>query len=178
MFENLTGSYKATAKLSGSKLVLSLPDAITPCIWSLDLDTSDSAMLRLDTGADGLTHLVHDKGDEADIIASYAKRSQAMRIMMSAARAIGKYERQGMAVPSKKRQGLLRFLGLIAVIAFALWAVAGLFFAGPNPSRADFEAELQRLIEQSGRVPNIEPRVDPNSTGVPIPLEDFLERSR
>ena len=142
MFGRITGSYKDKAKISGSKLVLSMPNAVTPCIWTLDLDASDSAVLRLDSGENGLTHLVHDHGETAEIIASFHAKGPAIRIMMQAAAAIGKYERQGAAKTGKGFGFLKRLLILLAVL-FVIWFIAGFFTSGPTPNQANFEQQLQ-----------------------------------
>lgn len=172
----ITGSHKAHARLSGSKLVLSLPDAITPSVWTLDMDACDSTILRMEIDTDGLFHIVWDRGDnDQDILASYHRRGPAVLALMKAARAIGKYQRVSQGAESGKRRiNIGKIILLVLLVAFLAWVAHAWFrVSDSNPA---LDAQLQQLMEQSGRIPDMAPRIDPNSSGVPIPLEDYLQR--
>ena len=64
MFNN---EQKASAKLSGNNLVLSLPDAMTPVVWMIDMDKSGSFFMRVDKDDNGLHILQKIEGSGADV---------------------------------------------------------------------------------------------------------------
>lgn len=89
----ILGHYKPKAKVNGSLLVLSLPDALTPTVWTLDLAKDGHGALKILDGAEGTAVLTYTTGKKtgADIeIAHYARRGDAVRALVAATDALEK----------------------------------------------------------------------------------------
>lgn len=86
--ENLTGNYAASAHVVDGTLILSLPQAITPVVWRMELGyVRASAMeVRAQENLYMLT-LKTPKGDVHDI-APFDSRGKAVQALMSVSRAM------------------------------------------------------------------------------------------
>ncbi|MCB9987762.1 MAG: hypothetical protein H6868_00345 [Rhodospirillales bacterium] len=87
--EKITGTYKSNAKVVDGVLILSLPDAISPLVWRLDLDKATNAALEIQESEDG-TFLLCQKPEKgtAKTIAPFATRKKAVRALMVASHAM------------------------------------------------------------------------------------------
>ena len=130
----------ASARVVDGKLVLSLPDAISPVVWQMDLTTVKASALEIihdeARGAYALT-LKTIKGENAEI-AAFDNRTAALEGLMCASNALADAHGQirngesgGQNVvsagPAKKtstgRTILKILLGLLLLwIAFSIWA--------------------------------------------------------
>ncbi|GEM_PF-757284 len=94
MIRALLGQYKPTAKVTGQTLVLSLPDAITPSVWTLDLTKDGHGSLKIEENADsGTTVLKYGatkKGAAEIEVAHYIRRADALRALITATEALEK----------------------------------------------------------------------------------------
>lgn len=97
---NLTGEYSATAKVVDGSLILSLPDAISPVVWRMELGPVKSAALEVRDQADG-THVLTLKTPRNDVhdIAPFASRGQAVRALMAVSRALENSHGQVLPAP-------------------------------------------------------------------------------
>ncbi len=89
MIENLTGNYAASASVIDSTLILSLPDAITPVVWRLDLGQTKASALEVREREEGVFTLLlkTPRGDVNDI-ANFATRGRAVAALMAVTRAM------------------------------------------------------------------------------------------
>lgn len=136
----------ASARVVDGKLVLSLPDAISPVVWQMDLATVKASALEIVhdevRGAYALT-LKTIKGENAEI-AAFDNRTAALEGLMSASNALAGAHGQirngesggqsvtSFAAPAKKtsigRTILKILLGLVLIwIAFSIWSYAVVF---------------------------------------------------
>lgn len=89
LIANITGGYSASAKVVDGTLVLSLPDAITPVVWQMDLSQVRASAIEV-RGADNgqfVLALKTPKGDVNDI-APYQTRAKAVHALMAITRAM------------------------------------------------------------------------------------------
>lgn len=87
----ILGQYKPKAKVNGSLLVLSLPDAVTPTVWTLDLAQDGHGALKIIDGAEGQVTLVYSTGKKAGSeieIAHYTRRGDGVRALVAATSAL------------------------------------------------------------------------------------------
>lgn len=93
IIDNVTGGYKSSAKVNAGTLVLSLPDAITPVVWRMDLSTAKSSAIEVRENEDGFYDLVL-KTPKADAhnIAVYEFKIKATQALMAVTKAMSKCE--------------------------------------------------------------------------------------
>lgn len=89
MIENITGNYAASATVVDGTLIISLPDAITPVIWRLDLGQAKASALEvrpLDNG----TFMLMLKTPRGDVnnIAPFETKARAVAALMAVSRAM------------------------------------------------------------------------------------------
>ena len=79
----------ATAKIVDGILVISLPDAINPIVWQMELGQSKASALEVRAGADG-THILTLKTPRQDVqdIAAFTNRDQAVKALMTVSSAL------------------------------------------------------------------------------------------
>jgi hypothetical protein len=85
----LTGGFSASAKVVDGTLILSLPDAIAPVVWRMELGHAKSSAIEVreqDNGTFMLT-LKTPKGDINDI-APYDSRAKAVTALVAISRAM------------------------------------------------------------------------------------------
>lgn len=89
LIENLTGSYKSSAKVVDGTLILSLPDAVTPTVWRLDLGQVRASAIEVRTKDNGdfVLTLKTPKGDVHDI-APFDSRAKAVNALMAVSNAM------------------------------------------------------------------------------------------
>ncbi len=79
----------ATAKIVDGILVISLPDAINPIVWQMELGQSKASALEVRAGADG-THILTLKTPRQDVqdIAAFTNRDHAVKALMTVSTAL------------------------------------------------------------------------------------------
>lgn len=89
MIETLTGSYSASASVVDGTLILSLPDAISPVVWRLELGQAKASALEVRQGEDDVYTLLlkTPRGDGNDI-ARFVSRGRAVAALMAVSRAM------------------------------------------------------------------------------------------
>ncbi len=179
--ETLTGNYSASASVVDGTLIISLPQAVTPVVWRMELGHVRASALEVrkqDNGTHVLT-LKTPKGDVYDI-APFDTRGKAVQALMSVSRAMEQAHGQmranatsvandtntttvsNAAAPaetSKSRLitgviGTVLLLGLIAIF---------LNSTGPNPSSPGSSSTTANTATSAAPV-----------TGVPLSADDFL----
>ena len=89
LIETVTGGYASSASVVDGTLILSLPDALAPVVWRMDLGHVKSSALEVRDQSDG-TFMLTLKTPREDIhnIAPFATRAQAVRALMAVSRAM------------------------------------------------------------------------------------------
>lgn len=92
MFKSLLGDYGPSAKLSGSTLVLSLPDALTPVVWTLDLLKDGHGALSIHEDTETKEYQLVFAGSKKNApvveVGRYRERSRAVRALVKATEAL------------------------------------------------------------------------------------------
>lgn len=89
MIENMTGNYSASASVVDGTLILSLPDAVTPVVWRLDLGHAKASALEVRDHEDGkFTLLLKTPRGDVNDIAHFASRGRAVAALMEVTRAM------------------------------------------------------------------------------------------
>jgi hypothetical protein len=96
--------YLPSAKVIDGILVLSLPDAISPVVWQMELGQSKSSALEIRTSEDGkfILTLKTPRQDVLDI-AQYANRDQAIKALLVTSQALEKAQGQLKAGGTKQQ---------------------------------------------------------------------------
>ena len=86
---NLTGGFSASAKVVDGTLILSLPDAIAPVVWRMELGHVRASAIEVRAQDDGtfMLTLKTPKGDVNDI-APYATRAKAVTALVAVSKAM------------------------------------------------------------------------------------------
>jgi hypothetical protein len=118
----------ASAKVVDGTLILTLPNAISPIVWRMELGTVKSSALEVRSGANDTSVLTlkTPKGDVNDI-AAFAAKKDAVDALMSVSRAME--NAHGQIVPkgngegfhqklekSKKKRWILTIIGVLIVL--------------------------------------------------------------
>lgn len=87
--ETLTGNYSSSARVVDGTLIISLPQAITPIVWRMELGHVRASALEVRHQEDGTSMLTlkTPKGDIHDI-APFRTKGQAIQALMAVSRAM------------------------------------------------------------------------------------------
>lgn len=172
--ESLTGNYSSSASVVDGTLIISLPQAITPVVWRMDLGPVRASALEVRSLENG-THVLTLKTPKGDIhdIAPFAQRGRAIEALMAVSRAM------------EQAQGQIRPL------AANMPEIGTVSAAAPAPARKKNKGRALTgvigtllLLGLIVVLLNIGPRdkdgtatttaVSPQATGVPLSADDFL----
>lgn len=194
LIENLTGSYKSSAKVVDGTLILSLPDAVTPTVWRLDLGQVKASAIEVRTQNDGLFILTlkTPKGDIHDI-APFDSRAKAVSALMAVSSAMenaqgqikpmifsanDRPDGQGQRypVPALYRQSASsssagKIAAALVVLVIIGFTATMILSNGPRQYALTAASESAALQDAGGSSDAA------NATGVPMSADDFL-RSR
>jgi hypothetical protein len=89
LIENITGNYSSSASVVDGTLILSLPDAVTPVVWRLDMvQTRASALEVRPAGAEGFVLVLKTPRGDVHDIARFESKARAVGALMSVTRAM------------------------------------------------------------------------------------------
>lgn len=89
LIETLTGGYSSSAKVIDGMLILSLPDAVSPVIWRMELGHAKASAMEVRDNGNGTFSLVlRTPRGETNEIAPFTTRAPAVRALMSVSRAL------------------------------------------------------------------------------------------
>jgi len=157
-----------SAKMSDSTLVLSLPNAMTPVVWMIDMTSAGTFVMKVENTDNGLFVLqkISNDGKNVEDIAYYASKKKAVKAM---------------AMVTNVKNGQSKKLGLWGVLSFlksSLLIVACLgiiLFLGmlyfPKIERLVLGVPVQPSTQQSVQAPqqqNQTVTTNPDAVGVPI----------
>lgn len=180
MLENLTGNYSASARVVDGTLILSLPDALSPVVWRLELTNAKASALEVREGDGGIYRLMlkTPRGDVNDI-AGFENRGRAVAALMAVSRAMEQghgqiypaandtepYNPALLPVPKKKRSkepsgkkgGLFGIsLAILVIIGLVMLMIK---MTPPSMSPASRSASAESSTP----------------SGVPVSADDFLK---
>lgn len=186
MIETLTGNYSASACVVDGTLVISLPDAINPVVWRLELGQARASAMEIraqDSNVFTLT-LKTPRSDVNDI-ASFSSKARALSALMAISHAMEHAHGQTrpaandvppmpsgtntLPVPVKtvsarkktaKGKGVLAGLVAVVLIFILLGALVNI---APMPSSTMRNASPAAGMSSGG------------TTGVPMSADDFLK---
>lgn len=165
---------KPTARLSDNKLVLSLPDAMTPVVWMMDTSDKNSFVLKIDQNENGLfiVQKISADGKKIEEIAYYATKKKALRAMTTLSKAM-----DGKGGNKKTSFWRVSFI-IVATIAFVLLADYIYFSLLNNASNTVTQTApitQQSTPQPQQPAPNSGVSNDPDAVGVPMSADDFLK---
>lgn len=184
MIENMTGNYSASASVVDGTLILSLPDAISPVVWRLELGQAKASALEVRQGEDDVYTLLlkTPRGDGNDI-ARFATRGRAVAALMAVSRAMEQGHGQIYpaandtepynpsllpVVKGKRRKGTpgkkKNWAG--ALIALVLIFVLGSILLNMAPRPVSMESQIN---------PAAGPSAARDTGGVAVSADDFLK---
>src|SRR3989338_1783630 len=102
----MADKYISTAKVIDWILILSLPDAVSPVVWQMELGQSKSSALEIRDGGNGqfVLTLKTPRQDVLDI-ATYANRDLAIKALLVTTAALEKGQGQLKAAPASSANG-------------------------------------------------------------------------
>ena len=178
-FKSKKPATRPGATVVDGKLILSLPGALSPVVWQMDLAQAKASALEVlhdeQTGQYGL-HLKTAKGEKIEV-AAFAGRAEAVEGLMAAADALASAHGQIRAAPDsgdiaatkpyqpvrprpKNARGKWIAAALALVILFVLFTV----WSSVMPHRVNTGP-----VADAGAAAGAQ-----NSSGVPIAADDFL----
>lgn len=177
MFFNQSHS-QPSAKFSDDKLVLTLPDAMTPVVWMIDTRESGSFFMRVEKDDNGLYILqkIENSGKNVRIedIAYYVDKDKAVKAMMMVGQVMDGKDRnsQSGSVFGK----ILKWVFIILFIAL-LYLTLTLIGGIRDMARENMAAQTN-LTENQAPAAQDRPFVvdDPGAVGVPMSADKFMEK--
>lgn len=185
VMENITGNYTASASVVDGTLIISLPDALNPVVWRLDLGQARASAIEV-RERDGGTFMLTLKTPRGDVndIAAFSTRGKAVTALMAVSRAMEQsrgqtrgvandpaaYTPSQLPVPVKStarrgKGGKNILAGLVAVVLIVI-LLGTLMSLSPVPS-----SSLRNASPAAGNaaMPGQPP------SGVPVSADDFLQ---
>jgi len=163
---------KPTAKIENRRLILSLPNAVTPVVWVMDLKDEGTFILRVEQNEDGffVVQKISSETQKIEDIAYYTSMREAQKTMtlITAAR--------GQASPFNTGiLGIIKKLFIAAILGVALVFVClvayinrDIFFGiDITPQQAAIQAPVQSEVVVTD---------NPDAVGVPMSADDFLNQ--
>ncbi len=105
LWKKTSGDYESSAKVVDGNLILSLPDAINPIVWRMELGSVKASALEVKAHANDGTFLLALKTPKGDVhdIAPFESREYAVRALMRVSAALqgaeGKMTPSSAAIP-------------------------------------------------------------------------------
>lgn len=171
--ENITGGYSSSAKVVGDSLVLSLPDAISPVVWRMELSEIKAAAFELKQNPEGYVLLMKTPKGEAQEIAPFDNKSRAMKALMAASRAMEQAQSairsasgtaNAQPAPAKKGGGGQMLAGIIGVLI-----LCGLIFA-----MVSMGPQMPAVEGGQSMATNTAANNAGSASGVPMSADEFL----
>lgn len=172
--------YQSSAKIVDGNLILSLPDAINPVVWRMELGSVKSSALEVRQGGENGPHLLSLKTPKGDVhdIAPYAAREDAVRALMRVSAALqnaqGKISPAAASAavaagaspaPAQAENGGMKWLLALGGVLAVIFLFAYISGSAPRPPVTG--APMADTATTTGGVPNAE-------SGVPQSADDLL----
>lgn len=90
LWKKTSSAYESSAKVVDGNLILSLPNAINPIVWRMELGNVKASALEVRTNTTDGTHVLTLKTPKGDVhdIAPFAQRDDALRALMRVSSAL------------------------------------------------------------------------------------------
>ncbi len=89
MIENITGNYSASASVVDGTLIISLPDAINPVVWRLELGQARASAMEIRTQENNVfTLTLKTPRNDVNDIASFSSKARALGALMAISHAM------------------------------------------------------------------------------------------
>lgn len=90
LWKRHSDDYESAAKVVDGNLILSLPDAVNPVVWRMELGSVKASALEVKPAADGSSFILSLKTPKGDVhdIAPFANRDSAVRALMRVSAAL------------------------------------------------------------------------------------------
>ena len=170
----ITKKYRTSARVVDGKLILSLPGAVTPVVWQMDLGEAKASAMEVREDKDDKHYILTLKTPrgEALNIAPFAERSDAVEALMAAARALENAQGRirplssqdnssGVPVPAEQKKSGKKWAGAVLGIVFIIILMTLWSSLLPRPPAGTDATAIQRAGSQG-------------TTGVPLSADDFL----
>lgn len=107
LHKNRPDHNRTTASVINDTLILTLPDARTPTVWRMALDSASAASFQVlaDSGGDGHTLVMSSPDTEKEVIAHFDSRESAVDALLAASGAMQRIEAQ--SAPATTNQGTM-----------------------------------------------------------------------
>lgn len=177
LIQSMTGNYSSSACVVDGTLIISLPNAIRPVVWRMELGHAKASALevREDSGGTFSLTLKTPRGDVNDI-APFARKAQAIEALMAVSRAMERAHGQinpvaaGAANDAKMKtsSGGKKGKALTSLVAIILLVILISVFIGmgPQPVPIGGGEETATVSSSSGG--------GGDRPGVPQSADDFL----
>lgn len=186
LFQSITGGYASSAKVVDGTLILSLPDALSPVVWRMDLEHVQSSALEVREQDNG-TYMLTLKTPREDLhnIAPFSSRGPAVRALMAASRALEQGQGRSRVVSAVNdskaaapapvvhfpyavnKGGAGKWL-LTVLVSVAIVIVFLNIKNGMQPPTGSLTGESTAAASRTSvQAPS-------DATGVPVPADDFL----
>lgn len=177
LIQSMTGGYSSSACVVDGTLILSLPDAITPVVWRMDMGHAKASALEVRNNDNKTFTLIlkTPRGDVNDI-ATFSARTQAVHALLAVSRAMEQahgHIRPAQAavandapVPAAgKGKGKV----LTSIIAIVLLIGLIVLFVGMGPRTVPISDDAGNQVSATAAPGGEQPRA-----GVAMSAEDFL----
>jgi len=154
--------------------VLSLPNAMTPVVWMIDMTSAGTFLMKVEGTDNGLFVLqkISADGKKTEDIAYYASKKKAVKAMAMVTKTMS----------GKSSGGTMKFLSMAKNVILTVAAIGVLMFLMMLyfPS---FERMILGVPEQASApvsqqpAPQQAPQVNPNAPGMPMSADDFLNNN-
>ncbi len=186
--EKISGEFSPSAKVVDGTLILSLPDALTPVVWRLDLGQTKASALEVRSAENGLHTLVlkTPRGETHDI-APYDNKAGAVRALMAVSRAMEQAQPSvandsgrshvPALIPAAAAGRARPRKVLTATAAVVLVAVLLLAALNIGPRRASVPG-METGEAASSIAPATGGMTGSSESGVPVSADTFLQQNR
>lgn len=187
------GCYQDQAKVVDGKLILSLPNAVTPVVWQMDLNHAKASALEVnDNKKNGFALVMKTPKGETIEIAPFEKKEQAVRSLMAASKALSRAHGQiqvtsapttaatntaaspQVIISTHNKSGWLKklamFAGGLLVIFLMLNYIHSLSPRAPSGMEPMGINDSMQTSSDGQQTPASE------TTGVPVSADEFLKR--
>lgn len=173
-----TDKTNSSVKIVGGKLILSLPDAMEPVVWQMDLEQAQSAALTVKENkkAKSFSLVLKVQGGKTEEIAPFADKQSAMDVLMetsevlqNAQENIHKHAPAAVAQTSASKGEKGDKLGAFLAAALVIVLIFSWVMLSSAPEKLANAGRSQNNYAGASATGN--PR---DSAGVPVSADDFL----
>jgi hypothetical protein len=197
MIESITGGYVSSAKVVDGALILSLPDAISPVVWRMDLTSVKSSALEVRDNKDGTFMLtLKTPRDDVTNIAPFTEKAVAVRALMAvsyalehgqshaqvhtirpAATMIGDVQAPAQYAAAPAEGGIMKWISGIAAV-LVLFILIGVLMH-QSPRNTSFSGTSNNFVSATAAPDSHSSSIAPstNASGVPVSADDFLREN-